>query len=340
MSRRSSRKGSDSATFNCGFGAIRHGFGLSKPCLSARMAWNMPVSRAPMSLRCARRCRPRCSKINVASSLPKAPPESYRVVDALGLDHRCPPWAKGRSELQPLPWRERVRARATYSTLTSSARSSHGMVMRWKIAGSVQPLASRPIWPPAGLIHASFGVSPLCSSRSMSAIGTLRVVDAADHQQRRHRAAEDALRLERRLGARRAQIVERLDLRVDGQVGGDVVEEILLVAHRPLQRLGREGLVDRRRLRDHRLDAIALGRREDGRPIAAEAAAIDGDAALVDLWRGEHGVDEARQHALGARPPRSRPRGGALTRRRMYPKIEPMITAPRPNRRPRASCGP
>jgi len=25
--------------------------------------------------------------------------------------------------------------------------------MRWKITGSVQPLASRPIWPPAGLIQ-------------------------------------------------------------------------------------------------------------------------------------------------------------------------------------------
>src|SRR5260370_42653272 len=65
------------------------------------------------------------------------------------------------------------------------------------------------------------------------------------------------------------------------------------------------------------LTRLALGRGEDGRPIAAEAAAIDGDAALVDLRRGEHGVDEARQHALGARPPRSRPRGGALTRRAM-----------------------
>src|SRR5260370_8694 len=70
---------------------------------------------------------------------------------------------------------------------------------------------------------------------------------------------------------------------------------------RPRQGPPRERLVDRRRPRAYGVAALTPGRGYQGRPIAAEAAAVDGDAALVGFGRVDPGVEEARQHALGAR---------------------------------------
>jgi hypothetical protein len=48
---------------------------------------------------------------------------------------------------------------------TSSARTRYGIMTWWKMTGSGQTFAWRPIWPPCGLIHASFGTSPLLRIR-------------------------------------------------------------------------------------------------------------------------------------------------------------------------------
>src|SRR5229473_1553212 len=48
---------------------------------------------------------------------------------------------------------------------TSSFLTSHGIITCRKITGSGHTFTCRPRCPPCGLIHASFGTSPLLSSR-------------------------------------------------------------------------------------------------------------------------------------------------------------------------------
>src|SRR6266436_8071915 len=55
---------------------------------------------------------------------------------------------------------------------TSSFLTSHGIITCRKITGSGHTFTCRPRCPPCGLIHASFGTSPLLRIRYVSEIGT------------------------------------------------------------------------------------------------------------------------------------------------------------------------
>src|SRR5450830_982985 len=120
----------------------------------------------------------------------------------------------------------------------------------------------------------------------------LRILDAADNEERRGGLAEQAEGAQRHPRQEIVELIQRC-LAIDREVGGRAVEQIFARVHRGAEIVGLEICVHRRRLRDHAKQARAFGVRELGGPVAAETLTVHEQARLVDFRPGGEIIDEA-----------------------------------------------